>query len=142
MPPATVVHCLPAKEDTVLPDEYDRPMVEALAARPSEESRPASVRHVVRGTLRRATAERPEATPLRARPPAVRSRALGSLSATGRLPADAIAARTGLDPDCPEARAATSSLLNGLLNGLPKASAYGAGHGPLPVKSRSGGHRT
>jgi hypothetical protein len=136
-------------------------MAAALAERPDGEPWPVSVRHVLCGTVRRAMAEQPEVTLVRARllaeVPAVRSRTRESLSATGRLLADAIAARTGLDPDGLEVRVATTSLLGGLL----EATAYWAEHGHtddlaalvdraldvvehgLPTaKSRSGGHRT
>ncbi|MFC8392729.1 MULTISPECIES: TetR/AcrR family transcriptional regulator [unclassified Streptomyces] len=159
--PSTVIRYFPAKEDIVLTDEYDRPMAAALAARPAGEPWPASVRHVLRGAVRRAMAEQPEVTLLRARllaeVPAVRSRTRESLSATGRLLADAIAARTGLDPDGLEVRVATTSLLGGLL----EAATYWAErdhtddlaalldraldvveHGLPTAKSRSGGHRT
>ncbi|MER6622165.1 MULTISPECIES: TetR family transcriptional regulator [unclassified Streptomyces] len=159
--PSTVIRYFPAKEDIVLTDEYDRPMAAALAERPDGEPWPVSVRHVLCGAVRRAMAEQPEVTLVRARllaeVPAVRSRTRESLSATGRLLADAIAARTGLDPDGLEVRVATTSLLGGLL----EATAYWAEHGHtddlaalvdraldvvehgLPTaKSRSGGHRT
>ncbi|MFC8423625.1 TetR/AcrR family transcriptional regulator [Streptomyces sp. NPDC057236] len=159
--PSTVIRYFPAKEDIVLTDECDRPMAAALAERPDGEPWPVSVRHVLRGAVRRAMAEQPEVTLVRARllaeVPAVRSRTRESLSATGRLLADAIAARTGLDPDGLEVRVATTSLLGGLL----EATAYWAEHGHtddlaalvdraldvvehgLPTaKSRSGGHRT
>lgn len=127
--PSTVIRYFPAKEDIVLTDEYDRPMAAALAARPVGEPWPVSVRHVLRAAVRRAMAEQPEVTLLRARllaeVPAVRSRTRESLSATGRPLADAIAARTGLDPDGLEVRVATTSLLDGLL----EAAAYWAEHG-------------
>ncbi|MET9367054.1 hypothetical protein ABZY00_04260 [Streptomyces griseoflavus] len=76
-----------------------------------------------------ALAEQPEVTLLRARllaeVPAVRSRMLESLSATGRPIAGAVAVRTGLDPDGLEVRVCAMSLADGLL----EASRYWAEHG-------------
>ncbi|MFC5240568.1 TetR/AcrR family transcriptional regulator [Streptomyces atrovirens] len=159
--PSTVIRYFPAKEDIVLTDESDRPLAAALAARPAGEPWPDSVRHVLRGAVRRAMAEQPEVTLLRARllaeVPAVRSRTRESLSATGRLLADTIAARTGLAPDGLEVRVATTSLLGGLLEATTYWAERGhtddlptlldraldvVEHGLPAAKSRSGGHRT
>ncbi|MFE9772656.1 TetR/AcrR family transcriptional regulator [Streptomyces sp. NPDC005931] len=127
--PSTVFRYFPTKEDIVLTDEYDEPLLAELAARPAEEPWLDSVRYVMRRAVGLAMAEEPEVTLLRARlmleVPAVRSRMLESLSATGRLLAGAIAARTGLDPDGLEVRVCTMSLMGGML----EVSNYWAEHG-------------
>ncbi|TWF85550.1 TetR/AcrR family transcriptional regulator [Streptomyces capillispiralis] len=127
--PSTVLRYFPAKEDIVLTDAYDRPLLSALAERPADEPWPASVRHALHRAVGLALAEQPETTLLRARllleVPAVRSRMLESLSATGRVLARDLAARTGLDPDGLEVRVRATSLLCGLL----EAATYWAEHG-------------
>ncbi len=73
--------------------------------------------------------ERPEITELRARlmleAPAVRARMRETLTDTGRLLAEALAGRTGLDPDGLEVRVHATSLVGGLL----EATMYWAEHG-------------
>ncbi|MFF7855417.1 TetR family transcriptional regulator [Streptomyces sp. NPDC007904] len=127
--PSTVLRHFPVKEDIVLTDDHDRPLLADLATRPAGEPWPDSLRHVLRGAVRRAMAEQPEVTLLRARlaleVPAVRSRMLQGLWATGRGLAEAVAARTGLDPDGLEVRFHTMSLMGGLV----EVVRYWAEHG-------------
>ncbi|MGW0334601.1 TetR/AcrR family transcriptional regulator [Streptomyces sp. NPDC003011] len=127
--PSTVLRYFPAKEDIVLTDEYDPVMAEELAARPAGEPWPDSVRYVMRKAIGIGTGEEPEVTRLRTRlmaeVPAVRSRMLESLSATGRLLADAIAGRSGPDAGSLEVRVFTMSLIGGLM----EVSRYWAEHG-------------
>src|SRR5688500_18446399 len=119
VPPSTVFRYFPTKEDIVLTDEYDEPLLAELTARPADEPWLDSVRYVMRRAIGLAVTEQPDVTLLRARlmaeVPAVRSRMTESLSATGPLLARAIAARTGLDPDGLEVRVCTMALVSGLL---------------------------
>jgi AcrR family transcriptional regulator len=127
--PSTVFRYFPAKEDIVLTDEYDAIMLEELRARPADEPWMDSLRHVMHRAYALAADEEPEITRLRTRlgveVPAVRSRMMESMSATGRLIRQAIADRTGLDQDSLEVRVYAMSLIGGLM----EASLYWAGHG-------------
>ncbi|MFI8203272.1 TetR/AcrR family transcriptional regulator [Streptomyces sp. NPDC085937] len=126
--PSTVSRYFPTKEDIVVTDGYDEPLLAELAARPADEPWAESVRHVIRKAVQLAVAEQPDVTVLRSRlmleVPAVRSRMAESLSGTGRLLTEAIAGRTGLDPDGLEVRVHAMSLVSGLL----EATAYWAEH--------------
>lgn len=117
--PSTVFRYFPAKEDIVITDEWDPVMVEALRARPLDESWADSLRHVMRTALDLSLAEEPEVTRLRTRlaveVPAVRARMIESTAATGRLLRDALAERSGLDPDSLELRVFVMSVLGGLM---------------------------
>ncbi|MEU9217405.1 TetR family transcriptional regulator [Streptomyces sp. NPDC048376] len=126
--PSTVLRYFPTKEDIVLTDEYGPVMAAELAARPADEPWSASLRHVLRKALDLGAGEEAELTRLRTRllaeVPAVRSRMLENMSATGRVLARAIAGRTGLDPDGLEVRIVSMSLVGGLM----EVSRYWAEH--------------
>ncbi|MFG3330948.1 TetR/AcrR family transcriptional regulator [Streptomyces tendae] len=126
--PSTVLRYFPTKEDIVLTDEYDPVMAAELAARPAGEPWSASLRHVLRKALDLGAGEEAELTRLRTRllaeVPAVRSRMLENMSATGRVLARAIAERTGLDPAGLEVRIVSMSLVGGLM----EVSRYWAEH--------------
>ncbi|WP_262505544.1 TetR/AcrR family transcriptional regulator [Streptomyces sp. TRM68367] len=117
--PSTVFRYFPAKEDIVLTDEWDPVMLEELRARPADEAWSDSLRYVLHKALDLSLAEEPEVTRLRTRlmvdVPAVRSRMFESMSATGQLLRQAVAERTGLDPDSLEVRVLTMSVIGGLL---------------------------
>ncbi|MFF4762991.1 TetR/AcrR family transcriptional regulator [Streptomyces sp. NPDC001292] len=117
--PSTVFRYFPTKEDIVLTDEYDAIMLEELRSRPADEPWMDSLRHVMRKALALGLSEEPEVTRLRTRlgaeVPAVRSRMMESMSATGVLIRQAIAARTGLDQDGLEVRVYAMSLVGGLM---------------------------
>ncbi|MCQ9130125.1 TetR/AcrR family transcriptional regulator [Streptomyces sp. IBSBF 2807] len=117
--PSTVLRYFPTKEDIVLADEYGPVLVEELRARPRDEAWTDSVRHVLLAAARAGVEDDPEAARLRTRllvdVPAVRSRMRESMSVTGRLLCEAIAGRTGRDPDGLELRVHAMSLVAGLM---------------------------
>ncbi|GAB2867198.1 TetR family transcriptional regulator [Streptomyces deserti] len=127
--PSTVFRYFPTKEDIVLTDEWDPVMLEELRARPADESWADSLRYVMRKALDLSLAEEPEVTRLRTRlgveVPAVRSRMFESMSATGLLLRQAIAERSGLDPDSLEVRVFAMSVVGGLM----EVSSYWAENG-------------
>ncbi|MFF4402132.1 TetR/AcrR family transcriptional regulator [Streptomyces sp. NPDC001480] len=117
--PSTVFRYFPTKEDIVLTDEYDPVLLEELRARPTDEPWAESLRHVMREAVAAGMQDDPEVARLRARlgveVPAVRSRMMESMSATGRLLREAIADRAGLAPDSLEVRVRAMSLVGGLM---------------------------
>ncbi|MFF7766321.1 TetR/AcrR family transcriptional regulator [Streptomyces massasporeus] len=123
---STVFRYFPAKEDIVVTDAWDPVMTAELRARPADEPWADTLRHVMRTALDQALAEEPAVTRLRTRlgveVPAVRARMLENAAATGRLLRDALAERSGLDPDSLELRVFTMSVMGGLL----EASRYWA----------------
>ncbi|MGA5183189.1 TetR/AcrR family transcriptional regulator [Streptomyces pseudogriseolus] len=127
--PSTVFRYFPTKEDIVVTDEYDEPLLAELAARPAGEPWTDSVRYVIREAVQLALTEQPETTRLRARlmleVPAVRARMRETLTGTGRTLAEAVAGRTGLAPEGLEVRVHAMSLIGGLL----EATLYWAEHG-------------
>ncbi|WP_217209164.1 TetR/AcrR family transcriptional regulator [Streptomyces sp. AC550_RSS872] len=116
--PSTVFRYFPTKEDIVLTDEYDPILLDELRRRPADEPWGESLRYVMRLAISAGTAEGPEAARLRShlmvQVPAVRSRMLESMSVTGRMLAEAVAVRNGLDRNSLEARVYTMSLIGGL----------------------------
>ncbi|WP_086559528.1 TetR/AcrR family transcriptional regulator [Streptomyces africanus] len=117
--PSTVFRYFPTKEDIVITDECHPVMTAELRARPEDESWADVLRHVMRTALDRSLAEEPEVTRLRARlgveVPAVRARMTQSMAATGRLLREALAERSGLDPDSLELRVFAMSVMGGLM---------------------------
>jgi AcrR family transcriptional regulator len=117
--PSTVFRYFPTKEDIVVTDEWDPVMTAELRARPGDESWADVLRHVMRTALNLSLAEGPEVTRLRARlgveVPAVRARMMESMAATGRLLREALAERSGLDPDGLELRVFAMSVMGGLM---------------------------
>lgn len=117
--PSTVFRYFPAKEDIVVTDAWDPVMTAELRARPVDEPWADTLRHVLRTALDLTLAEEPDVTRLRTRlgveVPAVRARMLENAAATGRLLRDALAERSGLDPDGLELRVFAMSVMGGLL---------------------------
>jgi AcrR family transcriptional regulator len=117
--PSTVFRYFPTKEDIVLTDEYDQLLAEELRARPAGESWLDSVRQVMRLAIEANDRVDPEVARMRAhlavQVPAVRSRMVESMSATGRLLREAVAERHGLDADSLEVRVYAMSFIGGLM---------------------------
>jgi AcrR family transcriptional regulator len=117
--PSTVFRYFPAKEDIVVTDEWNPVILAELRARPEDESWADVLRHVMRTALDLSLAEEPGVTRLRSRlaveVPAVRARMMESMAATGRLLREALAERSGLDPDSLELRVFSMSVMGGLM---------------------------
>lgn len=121
--PSTVFRYFPTKEDIVLTDEYDPLIEDLLRERPEEESLLDSLRFVIQQGLSMAIADDPAFVEremklrirLMAAVPAVRSRAMESMSVTGRLMCRAMAERTGRDEDDLEVRVYAMGLMGALL---------------------------
>ncbi|MFC4328252.1 TetR/AcrR family transcriptional regulator [Streptomyces andamanensis] len=120
--PSTVLRYFPTKEDIVLTDEHDPFLAAELRARPADEPWPESVRAVLRRAIAVGVDADPEVSRLRTRlmaeVPAVRSRMTESMSATSRLLCDALAERTGRDPEDLEVRVWSMSFIGALLETL------------------------
>jgi AcrR family transcriptional regulator len=127
--PSTVFRYFPTKEDIVLTDEFDAVVLEEIRRRPAEEPWPDTLRYVLRHAVRAGLEEDPCVSRLRthlmAQVPAVRSRMMESMAATGRTLCRVIAERTGHSPDDLEVRVYAMSLIGGLM----ETGVYWAEHG-------------
>ncbi|MFJ4242065.1 TetR/AcrR family transcriptional regulator [Streptomyces iakyrus] len=117
--PSTVFRYFPTKEDIVVTDDWGPVVAQELRSRPPGEAWADTLRKVLRTALDLSLAEEPEVTRLRTRlgveVPAVRARMAESMAATGRLLREALAERSGLDPDSLELRVFAMSVMGGLM---------------------------
>ncbi|WP_369213385.1 TetR/AcrR family transcriptional regulator, partial [Streptomyces flavofungini] len=127
--PSTVFRYFPAKEDIVLTDAFDPVLERELRERPADEPIAESLRQVLRRAVVLGFSAEPEEAVLRTRlmveVPAVRSRMLESMAATGGMLCRVIAERTGGDPGDLEVRAFSM----GLMGALTETTAYWAERG-------------
>ncbi|MPY50300.1 TetR/AcrR family transcriptional regulator [Streptomyces acidicola] len=124
--PSTVFRYFPTKEDIIITDEYDVLVEDLLRSRPADEPVLESVRWAIRRSMAMQVADTPDyvheemklRTGLMVSVPAVRSRAMESMSVTGRLLCRAIADRTGRAPDDLEVRVYAMGLVSALLEAV------------------------
>lgn len=124
--PSTVFRYFPTKEDIIITDEYDVLVEDLLRSRPADEPVLESVRWAIRQSMAMQVADTPEyeqeemklRTGLMVSVPAVRSRAMESMSVTGRLLCRVLADRTGRDPDDLEVRVYAMGLMSALLEAV------------------------
>ncbi|MER6011154.1 TetR/AcrR family transcriptional regulator [Streptomyces bluensis] len=124
--PSTVFRYFPTKEDIVITDEYDVLVENMLRSRPADEPVLESVRWAIRQSMAMQVADTPDSaqeemklrTGLMVSVPAVRSRAMESMSAMGRLLCRAVADRTGRDADDLEVRVYAMGLMSALLEAV------------------------
>ncbi|MCC5476557.1 TetR family transcriptional regulator [Streptomyces sp. JA03] len=115
--PSTVFRYFPTKEDIVLTDEYDPVILEEIEVRPADEPWSETIRYVLHRAVELGMTDDLARlrTHLMVQVPAVRSRMMESMSATGRMLCQAIGERTGRDPDGLEVRVYAMSLIGGLM---------------------------
>lgn len=117
--PSTVFRYFPTKEDIVLTDEYDPLLLEELLARPADEPWLDSVRVVMHRAIELTAADGLDISKVRAHlvatVPAVHSRAMETMSVTGRMITQSVAERTGLDAGSLEVRVFTMSITAALM---------------------------
>lgn len=127
--PSTVFRYFPTKEDIVLTDEFDPIIMEELRARPTDEPWAHTLRYVLQKAITYGMKEDEEISRLRThlmvQVPAVRSRMMESMSVTGDMLCQAIAERTGRDPESLEVRVSAMALIGALM----ETSLYWAEHG-------------
>ncbi|GBD17324.1 Putative mycofactocin biosynthesis transcriptional regulator MftR [bacterium HR26] len=111
----TFFRYFPTKEDVILTDDYDRLIVEQLAARPADEPIVDKIRGALKAGLQRVYAADREAllarTRLILRTPALRARLWEQQAATERLIARALAAGSGQEEDNLRLRVAVAACL-------------------------------
>ncbi|MFE3586232.1 TetR/AcrR family transcriptional regulator [Streptomyces niveus] len=117
--PSTVFRYFPTKEDIVLTDEFDDPVMEAaIRARPADEPPLESLRAVLRQAVEAILADQPEELLQRSKLmleiPAVRARMTETMAETSLLLSRAVADRTGRDEGDLEVRVFTASVMAAL----------------------------
>ncbi|WP_329256441.1 TetR family transcriptional regulator [Streptomyces sp. NBC_01478] len=127
--PSTVFRYFPTKEDIVITDEFDPIIMDELRSRPTDEPWMVTLRYVMQKAISYGMKEDQETSRLRThlmvQVPAVRSRMMESMSVTGTMLCEAIAERTGRDPESLEVRVYAMSIVGGLM----ETSLYWAEHG-------------
>jgi AcrR family transcriptional regulator len=101
--PSTFFRYFPTKEDVVLRDDFDTRMFEAFGRQPASRTPAAALRAALREAISTLTpeewAEFRETTALGLTVPEIRARMLDEMSRTMNVAADALATRTGRNPD-------------------------------------------
>lgn len=101
--PSTFFRYFPTKEDVVLRDDFDTRMFEAFERQPAFLAPAAALRAALREAISTLTpeewAEFRETTALGLTVPEIRARMLDEMSRTMNVAADAVAKRTGRNPD-------------------------------------------
>jgi AcrR family transcriptional regulator len=113
--PSTFFRYFPTKEDVVLADDLDPPMLAAFHAQPRELTPVQALRGAMRSVLGSIPAEELERE--RARQalimttPELRARTLDQLTGTLQMAADMLAERAGREPDDPAVRTVAGALI-------------------------------
>lgn len=135
--PSTLFRYFPAKEDTVLTDEYGSLLERALTQRPAGEPPLDALRNAASQMLEQAAAspeEEHRRLRLASQVPAVRARLTQHAAECGRHLAQTLAERTGRPADDLDLRIHTGALLGGLTEALLHWAEHGS-PGDLPAVS-------
>jgi AcrR family transcriptional regulator len=133
----TVFRYFPTKEDVVLTDDYDPLILKALHAQPSERAPVAAIRAALRMVFQHIPpaelAEFRERQMLAIAVPQIRAAVLDALSQTVRLIADAVAERTGRDPEDAPVRALAGAVIGAVIGVMIEVQFHWVKHPELDL---------